>query len=134
MPPTKPSGMGRDLLSWGFGVFLQLFPLASKQGRETLCIHGFLMQQTKKQSHPLLLSNRMPPANKQEQTSSGQQSPFPANVSPDPALLSPWETGNTSGVKIVPVKSAAAPARGQVVRLWFFVMLYLFSLICSKLC
>ena len=51
----------------------------------------------------------MSPANKQEATSSGQQSPSPVNVSTGPGLLSPWELGNTSGVKTAPANSAAKP-------------------------
>lgn len=115
IPPNKPNvwPQGQESAFWGglrgsIGVFLQLFSLASKQGKGN-ALHPALPHAADRQSHSLLLLTRMSPANKQEETSSGQQSPSPVNVSPGPALLSPWELGNTSGVKIVPAKSAAKP-------------------------
>lgn len=91
------------------------------------------MQETERQSHSLLLLNRMSPANKQEEISSGAQSPSPVNVCPGPALLRPRELGNPSGVKIVPAKSAAKPSSWTSCMAGVFGMLYLFSQTCSKL-
>ena len=140
IPPTKPSvwpqGQESALLGfWGsLGLFCNCFHWPVNKAREMLCIQGFLMQQTERQSHSLLLLNRMFPANKQEETSSGQQSPSPVTVSPGPALLSPWELENTSGVKIVPAKSAAKPCSWTSCMAGVFFVLYLISQTSSKLC
>lgn len=115
--PAKPNvwPQEQECALWGFGgriwgfFFCDCSHWSVNKARETLCKQGFIMQQAERQSHSLLLLNRMSPGNKQEETSSGQQSPSPVNVSPGPAPLSPWELGNTSGVKIVPAKSAAKP-------------------------
>lgn len=118
---------------WRVGWVCDGFHWPVNRAIEMLCIQGFLTQQTERHSHSLLLLNRMSPANKQEETSSGQQSPSPVNVSPGAALLSPWEVGNTSGVKIVPAKSAAKPCSWTSCIAGVFFVLYLISQTRSKL-